>query len=52
MKFMESTRDHSELGVGIQQKLDSVYHDDTMFNIIINNITGIIINTDMPLMQN
>ena len=43
MKFMESTLDHSELGVGIQQKLDGVYHNDTMFN---ND------NTDMSVMQN
>ena len=43
MKFMESTQDHSELGVGIQQKLDSVYDHDTMFNIMINNNNIIII---------
>ena len=39
---MESTRDHSELGVGIQQNLDNVYDHDTMFNniiIMINNST-------------
>ena len=34
---------HSELGVGIQQKLDSVYDHDTMFNIMINNNNIIII---------